>query len=439
MAIKPAPGEVVEQQTRTRVIPAIAPDNQDKPWSRMDPFEYLQTLAPPEWEKTDVYLYRYNSARKKVAVEEYHQPITEWEIKRAHGGGEMCLMVKRNKMLIINHDFLIEGEPVIGGTVHGNGSNGNGSNDATSQIISMLRDELRAMREEMKTARGGDLGMEAVKQALTLNGQVFQSAAASAVGTLQHIASPGGTPAPNPMDDLNRQLMQAMIAKLLNPTDPIETFAKMAAAVKALPGFGGGVDNKAGVALELVRHIPSVASTLVQGIEHWRFAEEARARTAAISRSIPAAQTIPVTPIPQTPASAPSNVVEMPQAAAPGSSAEQPAIQGQIPADAIPGVQVPPIPIEALEQMIVNIICDPGLSYEQAANEACALIDRSMPGTLDKMAAAGEEQILQMFRSRPVLAQVSQHPRLIPFVQAIIQVVKNAPFAQPVNTAAPVA
>jgi hypothetical protein len=97
------------------------------------------------------------------------------------------------------------------------------------------------------------------------------------------------------------------------------------------------------------------------------------------------------------------------------------------------------MPIETLEQMLCNIIVDPGLSVDQAANEACALIERSMPGMTDKMISQGEAWLLGLFQQRPVLQQVANHPRLPEFVKKFIEVVKAAPVMQPVNPAAPVA
>lgn len=95
--------------------------------------------------------------------------------------------------------------------------------------------------------------------------------------------------------------------------------------------------------------------------------------------------------------------------------------------------------IETLEQMIVDIVADEQTPVPQAANEACALIERNMPGQTDKMAAMGEEFMLGFFSTRPVLAQVANHPRLPEFVREFIRVVKSAPTIQEPNPNAPVA
>jgi len=100
---------------------------------------------------------------------------------------------------------------------------------------------------------------------------------------------------------------------------------------------------------------------------------------------------------------------------------------------------VKPMPLETLEQMIVQIVADESITVQDAANEACALIERSAPGQTDQMVNQGEEWILNLFRIRPVLSQVAQHPRLPEFVREFIKVVKAAPVVQPPNTSAPVA
>ena len=97
------------------------------------------------------------------------------------------------------------------------------------------------------------------------------------------------------------------------------------------------------------------------------------------------------------------------------------------------------MPIETLEQMLCNIIADERLSLEEAATEACALIERSMPGMTDTMISRGEEWLLSLFNTRPVLQQVANHPRLPEFVKKFIETVKAAPIMQPANPSAPVA
>ena len=426
MAVKvaPVPGSVVEQTTRTRVIPPNSPDNEtEKPWRLLDKWDYIASLTPEQWgrENLVVYLYRYDDKGNPWGIGKFTGAFDEFKVLEMFGGGRFNLKMKRGPQLIINDDFQLEGPAKTPGV---NGAAAIPVNGAPSD--GALLTTINALIEELRAARGGTLATDAIRSAMTLQGQVFGAGVEAVKATLSHTA-PAST-APNPMLDLQTQLMQAMIAKMLNPTDPIETFAKMAAAVKALPGFGGGGTDKTGLALELVRQVPTIASTLVQGAQAWRMAEESRERQLALTRGGHGQAPINVSPSNH----APANVIPISQpAAAPAEGAPAPAPPVQ--------VEVPQMPIETLEQMLCNIIADTSLSLEQAANEACALIERSMPGMTDQMIARGEEFLLGLFRERPVLQQVANNPRLPEFVKEFIKVVKAAPVVQTPNPAAPVA
>src|SRR5579872_1076760 len=394
MAVKvaPAPGSVIEETKRTRVIPANSPDNEaEKPWRTLDKWDYIGSLTPEQWgrENLVVYLYRYDDKGNPWGIGKFTGALDEFKVLEMFGGGRFNLKMKRGPQLIINEDFQLEGPAKTPGV---NGAAAVSPSGTPSE--GALLTTINALIEELRAARGGTMAQDAFKNALSLQSQVFSStlpAVASSVQALTHPAAPG----PDPMRDLQAQLLQAMIAKMLNPTDPIETFAKMAAAVKALPGFGGGGSDKTGIALELVRQVPTIANTLVQGAQAWRLAEESRERQIALTRGTQAQPPINVTPM-NHPA---PNVVEMP---APG--AQPTAQNGATPAPA-PQVQVevPQMPIETLEQMLCNIIADPGLTIDQAAEEAATLIERSMPGMTDQMVVRGEEFLIGLFRERPVL------------------------------------
>jgi hypothetical protein len=424
MAVKvaPAPGSVIEETKRTRVIPPNSPDNEgEKPWRILDKWDYIASLTPEQWgrESLVVYLYRYDDKGNPWGIGKFTGALDEFKVLEMFGGGRFNLKMKRGPQLIINDDFQLEGPARTPGV---NGAAAVGTVGTPSE--GALLTTINALIEELRAARGGTLATDAIRSAMTLQGQVFGAGVEAVKSTLSHVAP--AAPQANSMDDLNKALMQAVIAKILNPSDPIESFSKMATAMKALPGFGGGGTDKTGIALELVRQVPTIANTLVQGATAWRMAEESRERQIALTRGVQAQPPINVTPASH------SNVVEMPAPAAPAAAAAPaPAPQVQ--------VEVPQMPIETLEQMLCNIIADPGLSIDQAANEACALIERSMPGMTDQMVVRGEEFLMGLFRERPVLQQVANHPRLPEFVKKFIEVVKAAPVVQAPNPAAPVA
>ena len=432
MAVKPAAGETVKETKYTEVIPASEPGERIR---LPELWDFVETLSPttdlsnPDYQFT---IYRGMKSQKSDEKEwlgKFHERMTREKIQSMFGGGVfnvwLKLRVGKGNALELkyNEDLKIGGEPRAAAAAGGGISSASIANDPLSRLIDLMDRRLAQMEAKLETATGSGAAVEAVRQAMTLNGQVFSAAMPAVTGALQSIAQPHAG-APNPMDELNRQLMTAVIGKILNPADPIETFTKMMLAMKGVPGFAGGGD-KTGIALELVRQVPQVASTLVQGIQAWQMAEEARARQAAILRG--GSPAIPITPH----APAPPNVIPMPAAPPAAGDGPPPAPPVQI--------EVPQMPIETLEQLLCNIIADPSNTVEEAATEACALIERSMPGMTDRMIAQGEEFLLGLFQNRPVLQQVANHPRLPEFVKKFIETVKAAPLMQPVNPSAPVA
>jgi hypothetical protein len=413
MAVKTAPeqGTVVEEVKRTRTIPA-SEDDSNKPWRSMAAFDYLASLTTQQWQDHVVYLYRYDDKGNTWALGKFLNAIDEFKVMEQFGGGCFNMKVKKGPMLILNHDFQIEGNPKTppaSGTVSGVPGN-----------ETALLTAIGALVEELKAARGGSVAQDAIKQAVGISGQVF-SAGVEAVKSTLSSAAPAQPPAPDPFRDMQARFMEAAIAKMLNPADPIEQFAKMVTAMNGL-GFGKS-DSRGGVALELVRQVPTVAQSLARGLEQWRFAEEARARTAVALRG-----PVPMQVHATAPAAAPANVVPMPPpaAAAASASAEQ---TGSADAQTPPG--------KTLEEMLCDIVEDESLTVEQAANEAAALIERAMPGQTDVMVRYGEDSIFNFFRTHPGLQRVAEHPRLRDFIKKFCEVVKSAPVVQTPNSTAP--
>lgn len=435
MAVKvaPAPGSVIEETKRTRVIPPNSPDNEaEKPWRVLDKWDYIGSLAPEQWARENlvVYLYRYDDKGNPWGIGKFTGALDEFKVLEMFGGGRFNLKMKRGPQLIINDDFQLEGPAKTPGV---NGTPALNTPGAPNENV--LLTALNALIEELRAARGGTVAQDAIKNAMSLQGQVFGAGVEAVKSTLT-----AGAPAAPAGNSLKETLEILTVAKtLLTPAGPATNSVKdtldMIAALKGAGLFGTG-DGKAGIALELVRQVPQVATTLVQGIQAWQMAEEARARQAAIMRG--GGNPIPVTPNPSQPTPAPkSNVIPISDPA--GSEDAIPPAAPQADAIAASNMQVQPMPIETLEQMLCNIIADPGLTVEEAANEACTLIERASPGQIDLMLRQGEEWLLNLFKVRPVLQQVANHPRLSEFVKKFIEVGKAAPTMQPPNPNAPVA
>lgn len=420
MAVKTAEeGFVTEKTIRTRTLPAgssTTEDDSTKPWRNMGWSDYLHSLSAQAWTEHAVYLYRYDDKGNTWSVAKFATALDEFKIQENFGGGLFNVKVKKGPQLIINEDVRVEGAAKVP-TPATSTTPVAGSTAGESALLLSIS----ALIEELRASRGGNVAAEAIKNAMQLQGQIFGSGAEVLRSTLA--APVATTPAASPMDEITKQFMAAAISKMLNPADPIENFAKMATAMKAI-GFGGDSGGgKTTMAMELVRQLPTVANSLVSGLQAWSSGEQARARSIEMTRG--SAPPINVQPNPQPPAAAP--MPGAPAPAAPSGETAQP----------IPEMQVQPMPIETLEQMICNIVADPNLSVEQAANEACALIERSSPGQTDMMVQQGEEWIWNLFQTmRPILGQVKDHPRLRPFIQEFIKVVKGAPIIQPPNPSA---
>jgi hypothetical protein len=432
-------GSVIEETKRTRVLPGNSPDaDGDKPWRLLDTWEYLASLAPEQWTREDitVYLYRYDEKGSRWGIGKYTTAIDEFKVMEMFGGGRFNLVVKRRQQIIKNEDFQLEGPAKTPG-VNGAPPLAPGTTAPASGESAMLM-ALTALIEELKAARGGTVLQDSIRNAIALNQSVFSAAMPAVTKTLESVTGGGNNPARDPIMD---KLLTAAIERMMNPpaANSLKDTMEMIALLKGSGLLGVG-DSKTSMALELVRQVPNVAQTLVQGVEHWRFAEEARARQAAIMRTGPQPINVPPNAPPPVPQ---GNVIPMPPPA-PAAQPENPPPPTNTQADAAAvaaQVQVPQktMPIEALEQLVCDIIMDPNLSIEQAAIEAAALIERVLPGQTDKMAAAGRENLLFFFRDRPVLAQVANHPKLPEFLDKFIETVKAAPVMQAPNPTAPVA
>lgn len=442
MAVKAAPGEIVETTTRTRTL-SEADEKNEGP--RQDIWEVVETLKPvanlekPDYEFT---IYRGRKAQRadeKEWLGKFYEPMRREVIQQRFGGGEYNVWLKMGPGLQLryNVDVKIGGEPInavpktpmmpIPG-------------DATSQMLFMFREELRALRDELKQSRGGDLGLEAVKQALQLNGTVFSSAATAATGTLQRLAEGSGTHAPSPMDEMMKQFMTAAIAKMLNPSDPIESFTKMANAMGALGfkmgGAPGGEKLMDKLALGLVNQLPVLTQHVAGIMDGYRRAEEAKAQAAALARGMQPPITVQPIPPAAPAAQAPkSNVIAMPDlsgsrdAEAP---AEQPAANGAATPEQVAQAEQM---LQYIENKIVEILANVELTPEQAAVQALTFIDVTDPvkahpngkNLIDEILQYGEMGLNHIFTNRPILQQVPQGERLEAFKKAFLENGRRVP------------
>jgi len=372
-------------------------------------------------------IYRGRAAQKaedKTWIGKFYEKISPDIIQQRWGGGEYNVWMKvpigdSDKLqLKYNVDLKIEGTPkAFSGQ---RDVSAIPANSEIAQVLAMMREDRQMFMAAIERLSGAGSSQEAVRQALALNGQVFSSAMPAVVKTLEGVNgthSNGGSS--NGMDELTKTFLQAAISKMLNPADPIENFAKMAAAMGTL-GFKMGGGPSGGIGLEIARGLmnalPQLAGHVGGIMDQYRRAEEARMHTAAIMRGQNPAITVahqPSSAAPGAPQPPQSNVLEMPAAPANGVSPTLTTEQ-QMQAEQI---------FQLVEAKVVELLMNLELTPEEAANDALTFIDVMDKHLVDELLRHGEGGLRWAFANREILRQVPAGPRLDAF---IAEFVKNA-------------
>lgn len=442
MAVKPVPGETIEEVKRTRVIGSgVAKEASEE----SDLWEYVEALNEADWASGG---YRFTIERgrpewkseDRVFVARIAEKITPEEIAKRWGGGDYTIWFKippKGQQLKFKKLLRIDGAPLPNGTAPAVGTGGGsfagaaGSNDPIIRMLDMMERRFASLEQKFEQSTGIGANNDAVKQAVLLTGDVFRAATTAATGTLQGIAGGNnGGAASSPMMEMQMMFMKAMIEKMINPpqpTDPIKTFGDMMAAIKGLGILNAGGPAQSpwtAIGVQAIQAIPTAISEASKGLELWSRAEEMRYRTAALQRG---QNPEPINVRPQPAAHPPAPA---PVAAAP------PPPQAEYNPDG--GAQDMNLrQLEAVETGLVNILNNQTLSIDEAANAAASMIQSLMPGAPEALANSGEAELLKLFQQRPILARgVPQNPRLTEFIKKFIEVVGVAPIAmqaQPPN------
>lgn len=440
MAVKPEAGQVIHETKTTRIENA---DEKAPGGGRKHPpmWDFIETLTAEQWnsKEYEIILYRGKKFDRGAYCAKYYELIDPERIKKDFGGGFFNLMMKvpPGKQLRYNEDLEIAGAPREDAQI----STTPVAGDALSQMVAMFREEIRSLREELRTSRGGDLGLEAVKQALALNGQVFNSAANAATNTLTHLANGGAAPVtPNPLSDpVALMNFVVQIKNMFAPTptnslkDTLETLQMFKSA--GLMGNAGGSEKLTDkLVMAVVQQLPTLAQYASGMMDSMARSEQAKAQALALQRG----QTITVQPVQQPPAPPPQNVLQMPT-----------------PAVAPPGEPTPEqkMQMEAVFQLIENrivaLINNQQLTPEQAAEATLKFIDEVDPveahadkqNLIDALLKYGQMGVDHLFTSRPILTAVPKGERLEAFKRAFLDmgVRVSAPENMQPNPSTPVA
>lgn len=414
-----ATGQVLETTTRKRIVSA-APD----PTERISPdfWEYVEALKPDDWDRHLLYLYRQvdqqnvpleKCAGYLVGVDGRQVPIADREelelaIAQKYGGRVFRLILKRGRERITEARVYVDAAPK--------------PVQPASDFGPIGGVTVSAMNEATATAQVANKAIDTMAsqehQAVSIGVNAMQAAAS----IIKNFAEKPAAPA----DDLTRQVMAVLIQRALAPApDPLELLTKVLALQQQINPAGNGgnpVVNRVletaidkllnpppagpvtSAGAELVRTLPSVAGYVVQAMSEWRAGMEAQRDTTALMRGAPpppaaARQAVPPPP-PQIMPPAASNPQEAPMA--------------------MPS-------LEFIESKIVEIMKEP-IPAEEAADDALAFLDRLDPRLIEQLASQGEAGLLNLFQSRPVLRQGTQHnvPRLQEFIRAFLKIAAEA-------------
>ncbi len=433
MAVKPAVGSgVIEEKTiRTRQIPdpGAADAGREPSDEKFDPWEFIAALTPGDWATGDYCIQvergeAHLRSDQRTWCAKYFEPVFPETIQKEFGGGTYTVWLKippKARQLKWKGELKIEGSA----KPHTPGSNGNGATtgglpaptDALGQVIQVMRESNQMLRDEIRAMRGGPSVDKAIEQAVGLSAQVFGAAIPAVTGTLSRITAGGAD------SELDQAFKKAMIERLLNPQPASTALTDLLGLLKlakenGLVGGNGAPRGPMGFGVEIIREIPTIVNGIKESLAHYAYAMDAQARIAAMGRTgaaPPAAFAPPAPPVNgQTPNPPPAPAIAPPPAKASPSGA--------------PLVE----PGEVLDMQIVSIATDPVLSIEEAAAQLAVVMNAAQRGLPENIAAMGEEGILQLFRTRPILAQqVPQNPRLPELIKKFIEIVKAAPVFVP--------
>lgn len=442
----PAAGSTIEKTTRTRVIP---------PGSTPEPFDfwqYLENLKPEDADRHILYVYRDDPA-PSMQIGKFVYPWTEipWNdreeaescIAQKWGGRNYRVYVKdRSQRMGVGRIYInappkplapAPEQPVYPGAPPGAQPGYAVTGFGGQPAPGYYGDTGRIAEVAMHTVANQE------KQAVEIGIAALKNAAE----VLNSVNNRPNSPA----DDLTRQFMAAMITRMSNPPDPLETFVKMMALVKemnggnsqsGIPGIGGSVIDKvltsiidrgmnppaAGPAVstgaELIRVLPNIAQYVSKGLEDYARITEAQRDVILQQRGAVPGQVVQ----PPRQVSGPQPVILQPRPAPVQTPAnpmtETAPAQGE-------DVAMFMNPTDFLEGKILEIFNEPQ-SAEAAAEEALAFLDRMGSTIVPQLIQQGEQGLMALFNTRPILRPAMNNPaRLTEFVRAFVKFANEAP------------
>jgi hypothetical protein len=413
-----ATGQVKKEVTYTTILPGAQDPDQKQRRKRPPIWEFLSQIPAEDWAKGRYvgYLYRYDpQTEKRKAVEKLIEPIDVFMIKRRFGGGKFYIMIHEDAQLIYNEDFEIEGDPIVGGAAQPSSQqNGNSSGNPMIEAMRMAMNPelMRSMIEMFKMASQESMLMLRAQMPVAQDPLQTLRNAKEILGI--------GTAAPNPMDEMMKQFMQAMITKMLNPPET-NSFKETMGLVNEIKSSGlFGPPARTDVGTMLVANLPMIADRFVNGLHEYRLQAEATERTIRLQQG----QMHPNDP----------KTINID----PGAPANQPAAQ---PSAAPPAATAQTVSPEVAQQIIVashlqRLVA--GIKQPDSTGENMYdYLLNAWPEVLAEMEKYSKDQLLALFRSsqmqqqffgNTILSEVGNDPRLPKMIEDFLKIAKeNAP------------
>ncbi len=399
-------------------------------------WSYLEALKPEDWQNHICYIYRtepqarYDAAsgssgstalekvvgmleiRPGVSIPFNNREEIELGIREKWGGKTFRLFLKRGPERISETRITNEYPPKYPPSGAMNPGSPTGPMISTSESSNTAD----VAKTAISTLAGQDArATDVAIRALTGAAEVVTRLAAA------------DKPAQSPMDQAFQAIVVDMVRKSMEPKDPVDEMTRMVTLINLMrepaqatttPAAGSATDRLLNAAIErflspavaagpvatasaeLVRALPSVATYVVEGIREWRIGAEAQRDTAAMMSGAaprPGAGAAPAPPPPQ-----PRALTQTP------------------PAPPAPGGTM--LNIEFIEGKILEIFNE-GAPTEDAADETLQFLDRLAPELITQLRSSGEQGLLNLFQSRPILRPATNNmPRLVEFIKAFLRI-----------------
>jgi len=419
MAANVAPGTIKKETTYTELVPAESSPEGSRKRKRPPLWEFLPTVPMEDWKnlRYEIRLYRYNATtEKRMAVEKIYECIDPFWVQKKYGGGSFNVLVSEDAQLIYNEDFYIEGEPRIAGAVASDSmpvnSAGNGGGVVEAMRMAMNPEFMRGMFEMFKMASMESMAMLKNNMPAPVDPLQTLRNAKEILGL--------GAPVASPMDDILKQLMAAMVQKLINPpeTNAFKDTMALISEVKSA-GFLGGAP-KADLASTLVANLPMIADRVVSGLHEFRMQSEAQLQTVRLQRG----EMRPSDP----------GVIEMPPVQDRQPNPTPPAAPTQ--GATLTKEQTQQIIMQADLTRLVQAMKDPGCTGE----DIYSYLSHVWPEMLVEISKYSKDQLVMLFKSREaqmsmfgnsILYEVGNDPRLPKMIEELLAIAKAEDAKEP--------